>query len=134
MTRFSEQIPDPLPDWARHFAYLPFSSVLNRCSAFVHHGGIGSLSQGLRAGVPQLIRPMAFDQFDNGRRAADLNVARVLSVRRYRPAKVAQMLDELGADSIGVACRDVAARFDDSDPLDSAACCVEDCMRYSRQS
>jgi len=41
---------------------------LPRCAVFVHHGGIGSCAQGLRARVPQLIRPFAYDQFDNAAR------------------------------------------------------------------
>ena len=33
--------------------------------AFVHHGGIGSCAQGLAAGIPQLLIPQAYDQFEN---------------------------------------------------------------------
>jgi UDP:flavonoid glycosyltransferase YjiC (YdhE family) len=44
----------------------------------VHQAGIGTLAQALRAGRPQVILPVAFDQPDNARRAAALGVGRVL--------------------------------------------------------
>lgn len=127
VTRYSGQVPAPLPDWARHYAYLPFSRILERCAVSVHHGGIGSLSQGLRAGIPQLVRPMAFDQFDNGQRAAALGVARMLPVRDYRPDRVAKALTELTSSGFVSACREIASRFDDDDALDRAAGAVEEC-------
>lgn len=95
LTRFAKQIPADLPPGVVHFDYLPFSLVLPQMAAFVHHGGIGSLSQALRAGVPQLIRPMAFDQFDNALRVVNLGVARELLPRDYQPQAVEQALAEL---------------------------------------
>jgi len=31
----------------------------------VHHGGIGTSAQAMRAGIPQLVSPLFYDQFDN---------------------------------------------------------------------
>ena len=45
--------------------YAPHSLLFPRALAVVHHGGIGSTAQGLRAGRPQLITPGFADQFDN---------------------------------------------------------------------
>jgi rhamnosyltransferase subunit B len=125
VTRFAEQSPQTLPDWAGHFDYLPFSAVLPRCSAFVSHGGIGSVSQGFRAGVPQIVRPMGFDQFENGHRAATLGVARVLKPAAYEPATIAAALDALSAPACAAACRSVAARFGSRSSLAEAAAIVE---------
>jgi UDP:flavonoid glycosyltransferase YjiC (YdhE family) len=44
----------------------------------VHHGGIGTTAQGLRAGIPTLIVPFAFDQSDNAAHAARLGTSRTL--------------------------------------------------------
>jgi rhamnosyltransferase subunit B len=54
--------------------YAPFSWLLPRARALVHHGGIGSCAQALRAGIPQLIAPRAYDQFDNAMRIERLGV------------------------------------------------------------
>jgi UDP:flavonoid glycosyltransferase YjiC (YdhE family) len=95
LTRYREQVPRDLPMNVRHFDYLPFSLVLPRVRALVHHGGIGTSSQAFAAGVPQLVRPLAYDQFDNAHRLARLGAARTLSPARYRAAAVAAALDDL---------------------------------------
>lgn len=53
-------------------SYVPFSQLLPRARALVHHGGIGTLAQGLRAGLPQVAVPSGFDQFDNAHRLKSL--------------------------------------------------------------
>lgn len=132
VTRYRDQVPGPLPEWAAHFDYLPFSSVLPRCCAFVNHGGIGSLSQGMRAGIPQLLRPMAFDQFDNARRARSLGVARVITASNYRPSAIAEALADVDATTWVEPCREAAARLTGEDPLAHAAAIIEASMAPSR--
>lgn len=82
----------PLPVSMKAFDYLPYSAVFPRALAVIHQAGIGTLSQALRAGRPQLIVPFAFDQPDNARRAAELGVARVLPLK-----KVSALRAELAA-------------------------------------
>jgi rhamnosyltransferase subunit B len=101
-TRFPEQLPSPLPPFARQFDYLPFSALLPHVSALVHHGGIGTLSQALAAGVPQLVMPMAHDQPDNAHRLQRLRVGDSLSPKRFTGERVAEMLRRLISDQ-GVA-------------------------------
>ncbi|MFV0337363.1 MAG: glycosyltransferase [Chthoniobacterales bacterium] len=55
--------------------YAPLSLVLQKATAIVHHGGIGSCAEGLRAGVPALVIPFGYDQPDNAQRLAKLEVA-----------------------------------------------------------
>jgi len=75
--------------------YAPFEALLPRACAMVHHGGVGTTSQGLRAGIPTLIVPFAFDQPDNANHAARLGTSRTLPRPKYRAAKVAQELKTL---------------------------------------
>jgi sterol 3beta-glucosyltransferase len=51
---------------------LPHSWLLPRCAGVVHHGGFGTTSAGLRAGVPALIVPHLVDQFYWGQRVYEL--------------------------------------------------------------
>ena len=95
LTGYPEQLPPNLPGTTMVRKYIPFSEILPRAAAFIHHGGIGSLAQGFAAGVPQLIMPMAFDQPDNALRATRLGVARWLSPAKFTPERVAQKLNEL---------------------------------------
>lgn len=61
--------------------YADFNSLFPRCRAVVHHGGVGTMTKALRAGLPQLIVPRAFDQFDNAARATRLGYAKTASYR-----------------------------------------------------
>lgn len=79
ITHTASQLPASLPPGVMHVDYAPFSRLLPRLAAFVHHGGIGTTSQALRAGVPQLVRPMGYDQFDNASYVRELGAGRVVS-------------------------------------------------------
>ena len=95
LTGYPEQLPPNLPDTILVRPYLPFSAILPRASAFIHHGGIGTLAQGLAAGKPQLVMPMSYDQPDNALRAQRLGVARWLTPGRLSADRVAAALGEL---------------------------------------
>jgi rhamnosyltransferase subunit B len=127
LTRHPEQVPTDLPDGIRHVAYAPFSRLLPRVAALAHHGGIGTSSQGMAAGVPQLVMPLGHDQFDNAARMGRLGVARTLVPRRFRGPAVASALRAL-LDSPVVAanCRTVAGLVErDSGSLERAAEAIE---------
>ena len=81
--------------------------------------------QAVCAGVPQLIRPLAFDQFDNARRAEGLGVARGISSSDFTPEKVAKALIEVGSSKTMEACRDLARRMEGDSALADAAAVVE---------
>jgi UDP:flavonoid glycosyltransferase YjiC (YdhE family) len=118
LTRHREQLPPNLPPCVRHFDYAPFSELLPRCAALVHHGGIGTTAQALAAGVPQLVMPLAHDQHDNAARVRGLGVGAELSPRAYRAKKVAATLRRLLEDpGVHARCRAVAERFAGTDPI-----------------
>lgn len=82
------------PDRTLHLAHAPLGLLLPRASAFVHHGGAGSCAEGLAAGVPQVVMPFAFDQFDNAARLARRHAAIVVdrSPSRAPAALLAAMM------------------------------------------
>jgi UDP:flavonoid glycosyltransferase YjiC (YdhE family) len=75
--------------------YAPFSELFPCAAAVVHHGGVGTLGQALRAGKPQLVVPLYSDQFDNAARVVRLGVARSIGSKRYVPTRVAVELTRL---------------------------------------
>lgn len=112
LTRFNEQVPSDLPGDVRHFSYAPFSQLLPRAAALVHHGGIGTLSQGFAAGLPQLVMPMSFDQPDNAARLKRMGAGLALPRRRFRSAIVATALAQLlDSAEIAARCREIAGRI-----------------------
>ena len=126
LTRFREQIPADLPEHVRHFDYVPFSEVLPRSAAIVHHGGIGTTAQSLRAGIPQLIMPMSHDQPDNAGRIRRFGVGDSLRPSAFRGPSVARSLDRLlrSAD-VERSCRTIADRFEGIEPFTEACEIVE---------
>jgi rhamnosyltransferase subunit B len=72
LTSERAQLPAALPADVLWQAYVPLRLLLPHARALIHHGGIGTTAEALRAGVPQLIVALAFDQFDNGARVARL--------------------------------------------------------------
>jgi rhamnosyltransferase subunit B len=112
LTGFPEQLPRDLPDTILARSYAPFSEVLPRSVALVHHGGIGTLAQGLAAGIPHLVMPMAFDQPDNALRAARLGVARWLAPARFTADRVTGVLGELlESPTVAQATRECQSRL-----------------------
>ncbi|QOI99708.1 MAG: glycosyltransferase [Phycisphaeraceae bacterium] len=91
---------ETLPPGVRTFTYAPFSGLLPRVAACVHHGGIGTTAQCLRAGTPALITPLAHDQFDNARRCHALGVSRTLHHRRVTAPRLARALRALLGDPL----------------------------------
>jgi UDP:flavonoid glycosyltransferase YjiC (YdhE family) len=89
------QLKESLPPGMIAVNYAPFEALLPRACAMVHHGGVGTTSQGLRAGIPTLIVPFAFDQPDNAAHSARMGSSRTLPRGKYRAARVAKELNLL---------------------------------------
>jgi rhamnosyltransferase subunit B len=118
VTSDPKQLPSDLPDGMIHVSYAPFAALLPHALAFIHHGGIGSVSQALRAGVPQLIQPMAFDQFDNASRVTQLGAGTEILPRHFAPERVARSLDTLVTDaSIAASCKQYKDLLQDADGI-----------------
>lgn len=95
VTREPKQVPPDLPANVLTVEYAPFSALLRHASVFVHHGGIGTMSQAFAAGVPQLVMHMAHDQPDNADRVERLGTGIGLSVRQFTPERVSGALRRL---------------------------------------
>lgn len=122
LTKYNHQLPATLPDSVRHFGFVPMSRLLPQAAALVHHGGIGSCAQGLAAGIPQIVRPMSYDQFDNSRRLVELGVAQEISVKKFTGPRLAATLESiLASPNVASRCRDLAARC--NGPAALAAAC-----------
>jgi UDP:flavonoid glycosyltransferase YjiC (YdhE family) len=122
-----EQIPPELPANVLHADYAPFSEVFPKAACVVHHGGIGTSAQGMRAGVPQLVMPLAYDQADNAARMRRLGIAATLFPKRFTGANVAKALKQMFDDAaMKLATKRVAERFRGADPLATACRLVEE--------
>jgi UDP:flavonoid glycosyltransferase YjiC (YdhE family) len=126
LTKFPASVPSRLPAHVRCFGYVPFSRLLPRVAAFVHHGGIGTTAQALAAGVPQLVMPLAHDQPDNAARAESLGVALVVKPGDYRAENIVPKLRTLlDNPAYRKSCAAVRSRFNGADPIDETCRLIE---------
>jgi UDP:flavonoid glycosyltransferase YjiC (YdhE family) len=120
LTPYADQVPANLPDGVMHLAYAPLHRLAARAAALVHHGGIGTLSQGLRSGAAQVCAPVFFDQFDNARRLEKLGVSRTLPLRDYTSSALAPLLQAvLGDAKTREQSRAIRDRMADGNPVEA---------------
>jgi len=87
-------LPNPTQDLLAA-DYAPYSCVFPQSVCVVHQGGVGTTAQALRAGMPQLVMPYAFDQPDNAARLTRMGAGLSLSRQRYRAERAAKKLNRL---------------------------------------
>ncbi len=113
VTNFPEQLPAELPSNVKQFGYLPFSEVLPRAAMLVHHGGIGTMAQTIKAGIPHLVVPNGHDQFDNGWRIEQLQLGVSIPAAKYTAGKVEPAIRAMLSDSsLRERCREYSSRID----------------------
>jgi rhamnosyltransferase subunit B len=92
----------------------------------VHHGGVGSSAQALRAGIPQLVVPHAYDQFDNAMRLRRLGVGRTLPQgARGLDSMGPELKSLLASEQVAHSCRQLAGRATSQAAQEAVAALVE---------
>jgi UDP:flavonoid glycosyltransferase YjiC (YdhE family) len=105
--------------------YAPYSSVFPRSACVVHQGGVGTTAQALKAGVPQLVMPYAFDQPDNASRMVRMGVGLSVSRQRYRADRVVKQLRALSAPTVHERAQEIGRRINAEKGVSMACDAVE---------
>lgn len=93
---------------------FPLAAAAPLARLVVHHAGIGSLQETLRAGRPALAMPLLYDQFDNARRLEALGLGAATTLARTSDGALAALLARtLGDARMGARC----AAWKDGAPL-----------------
>jgi UDP:flavonoid glycosyltransferase YjiC (YdhE family) len=85
----------PLADDVFALPFAPYSAVFPHCATIIHHGGIGTMAQALRFGVPTLVVPWGMDQFYSANQVARLGAGLYLKWRRYTVERATGSIREL---------------------------------------
>lgn len=123
-----------LPDWRVHLSHgdpagtllrsrgnlteaswVPYGASLGDYAAVCHHGGAGITYAALAAGVPALVWPRDFDQFDNAARLVACGAGLRARGRAAANARALQRL--VGDPSFAEAARSMGARMGATDPV-----------------
>ena len=75
-------------------AYVPHDWLYKRVKAAIHHGGAGTTSASLHAGIPTITMPLAIDQFFWGERIQKLGVGLSIPQRKLNAENLAQAITE----------------------------------------
>lgn len=95
VTQYAEHIPQPLHEGIHVFQYLPLKQLMPHVGAIIHHGGIGTLSEAVNAGIPQLVLPYYADRPDNAFRLSELGVAEFIPPAKWDPSLLSSALERL---------------------------------------
>ena len=88
-----EHTPRILSENLLIFDYLPYSDVLDQMDFAIHHAGAGILMGCIEKGIPSLILPQDYDQFDNAVRAELFQIG--LVSRKKTESEVLHLFNEL---------------------------------------
>lgn len=106
--------------------YAPHASLFPYAAAVVQHGGVGGCAETLRAGVPALTIPFAFDQPDNAARLQRMGVSRTLSRKKVNRETLQQALAAVLADTAMAArAKEVARSMNPEREMDATVAAIE---------
>lgn len=74
--------------------------VLPKARLLVHHGGIGTVAQAVRAGIPQIIRPRMYDQPNNALRVALNGLGGMLYEDGYTAQEIAAVYSHISTSEL----------------------------------
>ncbi len=116
-----------VPDTVFRLESVPFSWLFPRVSAVVHHGGAGTTSAGLKAGVPSIIVPFFGDQPFWGKHVAELGAGPTpIPRRKLTAARLADAIHQAVTDrTMRTSAADLGARIHAEDGVTEAVSVIQ---------
>jgi len=82
--------------WGAEF--LPQPSILPQCDLLITHGGNNTVTEGFNFGLPMIVLPLFWDQYDNAQRVQELGFGRRLETYGATQEEIVAVVDDLLAD------------------------------------
>jgi sterol 3beta-glucosyltransferase len=117
-----------IPETVWHTGSIPHDWLLAHSSALVHHGGFGTTSAGLRAGIPSMAIPHIIDQFIWGQKLFELGVGpKPIPRSKLTVASLTDALEKLKNDaSMKEKSSDLGAIIRSENGVDKAVGLIQD--------
>jgi rhamnosyltransferase subunit B len=112
--------------------YAPHSVLFPHAAAIIHHGGIGTTAQAMRAGKPQLVVPHFGDQPDNANRVDRLGIGRMIAPSAYNPTRAARALASVLNTGHVNRTAQMARQLAKEDGVTAAADAIETALEHAR--
>ncbi len=78
--------------------FLPQPSILTQCDLLITHGGNNTVGEAFHFGLPTIVLPLFWDQYDNAQRVHETGFGRRLSTYESSPLEIRAAVEELLAD------------------------------------
>ncbi len=110
----------------KHLDYIDFEYALSKSLAIIHHGGIGTTAQAIKAGIPQLIRPIKYDQPDNADRIYKLGLGSYVMPEKFKAETIVPMIANMMQKAkSSKALRHYSAAVNNSSAIEDACDLIE---------
>lgn len=102
-------------------AYVPHDWLYKRVKVAIHHGGAGTTSASLHAGIPTITMPLAIDQFFWGERIQKLGVGLSIPQRKLNAENLAQgIIEALNNSSMQSNAKSIHEKLNKEDGVQAA--------------
>jgi MGT family glycosyltransferase len=106
--------------------FLPQTSILEQVDLAITHGGNNTITECLHFGVPTIVLPLFWDQYDNAQRIDETGHGIRLATYAHEPGELTGAIDRLSADAaLRDRLRAAAARLQASPGTTKAADLIE---------
>lgn len=104
----------------------PHDWLLPRCKIVIHHGGAGTTSAGLRAGIPNIVVPFTADQPFWGRRVQAIGAGpKPILVKSLSVEKLASAIAEAESDAVRARAQAIGRKIQSEDGVGQAVQLIE---------
>ena len=131
LCQYEEFIPEKLPANVVWYKYLPLDEIMPQISVLIHHGGLGTVTGALSAGIPQLILPEYVDRPYNATLIKEFGVGDYLLPGNWQPNKIAEMVLMLQNGRYAECCQKYVRKMQANHGITIAADRVEQMMNNS---
>ena len=105
---------------------VPHDWLLPRCKMIIHHGGAGTTSAGLRAGIPNVVVPFTADQPFWGRRVHAIGAGpKPILVKKLSVVNLMHAIAEAGDHVVRKSAQDIGQRIGSEDGVMQAVELIE---------
>ena len=137
ITKYKERLPKKLPENIYYFEYIPLYQSLTNVSLIIHHGGIGTIGNAIKTGVPQLILADCNDTPLNGSIVKKIKVGDYLPPSKWQKNELIERINKLLSKEFKEKCENFAKEHSDENAFDLIVKLVEEaknnekyCLNY----
>ena len=100
--------------WGEQF--VPQTAIVPQCDVMITHGGNNTVGEAFTFGVPTIVLPLFWDQYDNAQRIDECGYGTRLATYEFTDDELRSAIDRLSADQALAARLDAASKRLQSSP------------------